>query len=192
MWLTSGLYSLFTQCWQSRMYTKSCERVNKAKTSVSRSSQHATTDLHVMPHNWIGHRINCIHSQRVIQSELLVGVREVTSSQFPSEEAKKRGGGWLPKMCAMLRSSLECEMKRGIEENRKQTGHTHRCRKWLQAEANQVKAKTPNRARRAVLHLFTLSTHSATPHSVNREKRAPEHTKFYTHLKVIIMRPQLH
>lgn len=79
------------------MYTKSCVRVNKGKTSVSRSSQHATTDLHVMPHNWIGHRINCIHSQKVIQSELLAGVREVTSSQFPSEEAKKGGGGLVTK-----------------------------------------------------------------------------------------------
>lgn len=43
--------------------TQKVERVNKAKMGVCQSLQRATTDLHVMPHNWIGHRINCIHGQ---------------------------------------------------------------------------------------------------------------------------------
>lgn len=52
--------------------------------------QHATADLHVMPHNWIGHRINSIYGQKVIHSEQLFSAVDMKCSQFPAKHAKKK------------------------------------------------------------------------------------------------------
>lgn len=47
--------------------------------------QHATADLHVVPRNWIEHRLNGIHGQKVIHSDQLIWMVDMKRSQFPAE-----------------------------------------------------------------------------------------------------------
>lgn len=51
--------------------------------------QHARADLHVVPRNWIGHRLNGIHGQKVIHSDQLIWTVDIKRSQFPAKLGKK-------------------------------------------------------------------------------------------------------
>lgn len=180
--------------------------------------QHATADLHIMPHNWIGHRINSIHGQKVIHSEQLFSAVDMQCSQFPAKHAKKRKKK-KDVFCFLVtekrkhkvnfvflwKSILHCEIKRCLDETREKREHTHPCIKWQQAEVNQVNAKTLNRTNHSVLpvHLFTFSidlihTHIPSSHPtlrMNHEEKGPwveliPNTHTHTHVPEIIMTQQ--
>lgn len=105
-----------------------------------------TADLHVMPHDWIEHRINSIRGQKVIRSGQLIEPWDIKWSQFPAKHAKT---GLLQRilynLLVLWRTLLAYEGKKAAlkREQDQQLSLPHPCGKMTARQSKPGQCKDP-------------------------------------------------